>query len=137
MRKIKKKKETAEVTPLLYDQVMQLGQSRAFFRVPACPKCTVQKKYGTFVARGPVFTEQCPHCGEAYICRPGVRSLIFGLITVVLCVLLSRTVMRIADNIVPMFFLTLLPVIGAYFLWPLTLSVQPPKVPKPGKKKKK
>ena len=124
MHKIKKKKQTEEQKPLMYDTVMSMGQSRAFFRIPACPCCTVQKKYGSFLARGPVFTETCPHCGTQYTCRPGLRSWLFALIVLLVCVPVCRVVMNAAEDMVPVFLTALLPVIGAWFLWPLTLSVR-------------
>ncbi|MBQ9083200.1 MAG: hypothetical protein IJY28_06860 [Clostridia bacterium] len=124
MRKIKKKKETVTELPPLYDTVMRLGESRDFLRVPACPSCKVQKTYGRYLSRGPVCRETCSHCGEEYECYPGARSLILALVLVAVCVLMCRAVMTIATDIVPLFVLTMIFVIGAWFLWPLTLSTR-------------
>ncbi len=129
MRIRRKKNPKVPKTPPLYDTVMRLGESRNFFRVPACPDCGVQKNYGRFLARGPVCRETCSHCGTEYECRPGGRSLILMLILVMVCVLVCRAVMTIATDIVPLFVLTMIFVIGVWFLWPLTLSAR--------KKKKK
>jgi uncharacterized protein (DUF983 family) len=124
MRLRRKKITPAPETPPLYDTIMRLGESRDFFRVPACPVCGVQKTYGHFLARGPVCRETCSHCGAAYACRPGVRSLILAAILVMVCVLVCRAVMTIATDIVPLVVLTMILVIGAWFLWPLTLSAR-------------
>lgn len=122
MKKIRKKTTSAPEMPPLYDAVMRLGESREFFRVPACPECGVQQRYSRFLSRGPVCREQCSHCGTEYVCRPGVRSLILAVILVMVCVLVCRAIMSIAADIVPLFVLTMIFVIGAWFLWPLTLS---------------
>ncbi len=129
MRKIKKKQAPVTELPPLYDTVMRLGESRAFLRVPVCPSCGVEKKYRHFLARGPVCHEKCSYCGEEFECCPGVRSLILAVVLVLVCLLMCRAVMTIATDIVPLFVLTMLFVIGAWFLWPLTLSTR--------KKKKK
>lgn len=124
MRKIRKKKKAEVVRPLLYDQVMSLREPGQFFRLPVCPHCTAEKKYGTLLGRGPVFTDPCSHCGAPLTCAPGRRSLIFGLLVLLLGVLMCRMIMAIATDMMPLYVLTLLVVIGAYFLWPLTLSVR-------------
>lgn len=123
MRIKAKKKKPVPKKPPLYDWVMGLGQRKTFFKVPSCPYCGTGMKYGKTVSRFIVFTGKCTHCNGEFQCRPGLRSLIFLLAVVLICVLLCHLLLFVATDMIPLFIWTMIPVIGAWFLWPLTLSV--------------
>ena len=120
--KEKKAKKRVTVKPPLYDWVMR-SERLPFFRTIQCPHCGTQVRYGKLLARLPVFTEHCAHCGASFSCGPGVRSLIFALLFLVFACLFVIAVMTIATDMVPVYIFTLILVLGAYFLWPLTLKV--------------
>ena len=103
--------------PPFYDAVMRSAQPRTFFRLPQCP----------VVARLPVFTERCNHCGAPLRCRAGLRSAVLALVLVALACGLTALLAHITDRLLPIVFFTLLLVIAAYFLWPLTLHSGVPK----------
>ena len=119
------RKKTSKSTPPLYDWVMKLPDrgARDFFHLPICPHCGTQSRYRQVVARLPVFSLHCTHCGEEYRCRPGIRSAVLAVVLILISALVTEMVMKIAYDVVPVVVFTLLLVILAYFLWPLTLHV--------------
>lgn len=113
--------------PPFYDAVMRSAQPRAFFRLPQCPACGTQLRYRRVVARLPVFTERCNHCGAPLRCRAGLRSAVLALVLVALACGLTALLAHVTDRLLPIVFFTLLLVVAAYFLWPLTLHSGVPK----------
>ena len=118
----RKGKKQAEFKPPLHDFVT--GHVRQpFFRAVTCPCCGTQVKYTRLLGRAPRFKERCTHCGNEFTCGPGVRSAVFGLLFLLFACLFVLAVMAIATDLVPVFVFTILPVLGAYFIWPFTLKV--------------
>lgn len=110
----------------LYDWVMRLPErrGRAFFRLPVCPRCGAQLRYRTVVARLPVFSAQCRHCGAPLRCRVGGRFAVLAAAVIALSAVGTEFILNLAQDTVPVVVFTLLLVISAYFLYPLTLYAQ-------------
>lgn len=121
MGKKKKRKTPAQKTP-----APVLKKRAPFFALPRCPECGRIVPYRQVVARPPVFSVPC-RCKNKFRCRSGAASLILWLCTVLICLGMIRLIIAVSTDMIPVFFFTVLFVIAAFFLHPLTVRAVDPK----------
>lgn len=115
----KRNKAPAQQTPAVFKKA-------PFFALPRCPQCGRSVLYRQLAAKPAAFSVRC-RCGERFSCRPGLASAVLWLAALLLCFGMTRLVLAVSTDLMPVVFFTALFVAAAFFLYPLTLRAARPK----------
>ncbi len=111
----KRRKIPVKKTPVFTEK-----KHAPFFALPRCPECGRVVLYGRILAKPMFFSESC-RCGAKLRLRPSWASLVLWLVTVMICMGIIRLIIMVSTDMIPVYFFTVLFVIAAFFLYPLTV----------------
>ena len=101
--------------------MMKIGTREIhFWEAPVCPNCERSIPYGKLIARPPRFSVECK-CGANIRFRFGKRTAFFWGVTLLVCFLFNVWMLERVSEVFPLLCYTLLIILVAFFLYPLTL----------------